>query len=361
MYIFLIPFFLGLFLFQLKKEKYIDFWKNLTCSILDIEDNEDEFEKEKEKQKELEKELENELEKQKELEKVMETKYEEKYWDKLSLLDNHFIFTEEEQETKTKFFNAEKEKIQTNIVYLKKKIYYFYNEINKISLQEFQDGDNEDFDLQEFQEDTINQIQNLEKELEDWKKKEKEEEILNENAEKNVIELRLEKLKKCFVMEKTPLGNVIMYYNAKRETFEYYSDSTIPYRFLEVVARKYVITFHCRPLYIIMEDELKKYEKKLELQKDKQILYQKEHPSSSNKKPIFAKFKSYNKEAGSGRVNKVPPPKNSIPNKKTTNSNQPNENIILKENSNRYTNQGRFSNFFPLQKMERKLEKKKHY
>ena len=52
-----------------------------------------------------------------------------------------------------------------------------------------------------------------------------------------------------YIFEKTPLGNVAMCFNNKKGSFEYYSDNTIPYRFLETVARKYVITFHCKKLY----------------------------------------------------------------------------------------------------------------
>jgi hypothetical protein len=45
------------------------------------------------------------------------------------------------------------------------------------------------------------------------------------------------------IFEKTPLGNVAMYYDVDNESFIYFSDNTIPYRFLEVVARKYVLIY----------------------------------------------------------------------------------------------------------------------
>jgi len=48
------------------------------------------------------------------------------------------------------------------------------------------------------------------------------------------------------LIEQTPIGNVIMFYNSR---FEFYADKTIPYRFLETVARKYVITFKCKDIY----------------------------------------------------------------------------------------------------------------
>jgi len=45
---------------------------------------------------------------------------------------------------------------------------------------------------------------------------------------------------KCIVLESTPLGNVVMYYNESRESFEYYSTATIPYAILETIARKWI-------------------------------------------------------------------------------------------------------------------------
>jgi len=50
------------------------------------------------------------------------------------------------------------------------------------------------------------------------------------------------------LIEQTPIGNVIMFYNKSR--FEFYADKTIPYRFLETVARKYVCMFKCKDIYI---------------------------------------------------------------------------------------------------------------
>jgi hypothetical protein len=80
-------------------------------------------------------------------------------------------------------------------------------------------------------------------------RKEKEKTSLNQES--------LSHLRFNIVMEYTPVGNVLMYYNCIRECFEYYSDSTIPYRYLEVVARKYVLMNNCVSLYFDMEEELK--------------------------------------------------------------------------------------------------------
>ena len=75
------------------------------------------------------------------------------------------------------------------------------------------------------------------------------------------------------------------------------------------------------------------------------------------KKNVFAKFKSYNKDAG-GKISMAAPPKNSIPNKSVT-ENKENEKVLLKERANRYTYEGKFANFNFLQKIERKVFNKK--
>ena len=197
----------------------------------------------------------------------------------------------------------------------------------------------------------------------------------NEYSRNFVIEEHLNNLKNNFVMEKTPLGNVLMVYNNKRGSFEYYSDNTIPYRYLEPVSRKYVKTFRCRPIYFDMEEELKNYGRKLE-EKEKKEKEEKEEKEKKEKeekeqnvnngkednvtkKNVFAKFKSYNKEAGTGHVNIGAPPKNSIPNNKVTDTNN-NERVLFKENANRYSYEGKMSNFSFLKKIDRKIIDKKY-
>ena len=119
-----------------------------------------------------------------------------------------------------------------------------------------------------------------------------------------------------------------------------------------------------------MEEELKKSESKIEM--NKMMAQQDELESkandttvnannadASNKKNVFAKFKSYNKDAGSGRVNKAPPPKNSIPNNKIKTETE-NEKVLLKEKSNHYTCEGKIANFNILKKIDKKQVNKRH-
>ena len=102
-------------------------------------------------------------------------------------------------------------------------------------------------------------------------------------------------------------------------------------------------------------EKLKEEQEKIKMEEEKNR--QENKPDSISKKNVFAKFKSYNREAGSGRVNSVAPPKNSIPNHSNTKDN--NEKVLLKERANRYSHEGRFSNFNILKKISRKVVDKK--
>lgn len=61
----------------------------------------------------------------------------------------------------------------------------------------------------------------------------------------------VENLKYSILMENTPIGNVLMFYDSTNNSFVYYSDKVMPYRFLDTVGRKYVIHFKCKNVFII--------------------------------------------------------------------------------------------------------------
>lgn len=186
-----------------------------------------------------------------------------------------------------------------------------------------------------------------------------------QRAEKEILDTILNEYKHSFIMEHTPLGNVLMFYNNKKGAFEYYSDNAIPYRYLETVARKYVKIHNCRTIYFDMEEELKNYEVRLiekereEKEREEKEREEKEKKVDAPKKNVFAKFKEYNKDGLSGRVNTAPPPKNSIPSKNVT-DNVNKHRVLLKENANRYTFEGKICNFNMIQKIPRKLVDKKY-
>ena len=322
----------------------------------------------------------------KEPEPKQEPKYEDKYLDIIRKLNKDWQFTEDEINEKNNlesdFLNGAIENIKNRIEEIATICIEFDNEIkNDTNIINYIENFNEDGDelveettLEERNEYRKAQINELLVESNNLKQQIETDEGLNNlksDAEKQannyIINKRIDKLKNCYVMEKTPQGNVLMIYNKERESFKYFSDSTIPYRYLEVVARKYVKLFHCRPLFVDMEEELKLFEAKwtkdYELKKAKEAEEKlKAEEAAKNNKPIeqkknvFAKFKSYNKDAG-GKISMAVPPKNSIPSKHV--ETKEDEKILLKERANRYTYEGKFANFDFLQKIEKKVFNKK--
>jgi hypothetical protein len=313
-----------------------------------------------------------------------EPKYEDKYLENIRKLDIEFNFDDEDELTKTEKYNdflsalkekkLEKYEIQLNEIEEKLTKYEKSEDDYCISDSE----DDEDIEMVKTKEEKIKRL--MEEKaivLSEYNKlklyvysDEGEKGLIPEAidlATKYVINKKLDKLANCYVIEKTPLGNVLMIYNNNRSSFSYYSDSNIPYRYLEVVARKYVKTFACRPIFVDMDEELKKAEEKWELEKEKkeeeerkkiEELKSQKQQIVEQKKSVFAKFKSYNKDSAATKA-MAAPPKNSIPNKQLT-SEQENEKILLKEKANRYTYEGKLSNFNFLKKVERKVVDKKY-
>lgn len=196
-------------------------------------------------------------------------------------------------------------------------------------------------------------------------------EKLNAAEEKELTPEKMDSLANSFVMENTPQGNVVMFWDNKRDTFSYYADHLIPYRYLEVVGRKYVLSNDCRKLFVNMEEEIKAAEKRLEEKKKqkeeeekrKQIKQEESETSKMTtieeqpKKNVFAKLKSYNrdnsiKSATVALDSKKTQP--SIPKNAAINTKQ-DENMILKERANRYSYQGKMANFSFLKKVDRKV------
>jgi hypothetical protein len=65
---------------------------------------------------------------------------------------------------------------------------------------------------------------------------------------KNTLEVEW---RRRILMTRTPQGNVIMFYDAYKEGFAYYSDQTsISYRVLNTVALKYVKQYRCRDFFV---------------------------------------------------------------------------------------------------------------
>ena len=166
----------------------------------------------------------------------------------------------------------------------------------------------------------------------------------------------------------TPLGNIYMRYNNSKKSFEYFSNNTIPYRYLEPVGRKYVMMYFCKPLFVDIEDELKKSQNKNDQDKKEQTEKNEKKANGQNtneqgkkEKDMFAKLKSYNSNnnidmAKMGSRNTLPPQiKANLPNVNTSS-----EEMLLKENANRYTWEGRLANMSILKKVDRTVVDKNY-
>ena len=118
--------------------------------------------------------------------------------------------------------------------------------------------------------------------------------------ERELTDDQLSQLKYSIVLENTPMGNIVMYYDQDTEMFSYYSDRReIPYKYLDVIARKYVKVFDCKMIYTLIEDELEASKKKLEDVKEKnniqiEIKKKEKEKEKEKKKDIFAAYKNYN-------------------------------------------------------------------
>jgi hypothetical protein len=148
---------------------------------------------------------------------------------------------------------------------------------------------------------------------------------------------RLEALANNYVIENTPNGNVMMKYNSVKESFEYYSDSIIPNRFLDVVARKFVKTYDCVSLY----KSLATVQEKDTAVISASAVALSGTSNTSTSTSVFAKFKTYNN------------PKASTVKKGATKSRP----VI---SSNRYTSCGKIANMQMLKKVDRKMVDKSY-
>lgn len=108
--------------------------------------------------------------------------------------------------------------------------------------------------------------------------------------------------KSRILLENSPRGNVLMYYNPYTFSFVYHSDEQIiPYIILEQIAKKYVVMYRCKDFFI---DSVKRPENKIleVLQKEEDALKSKKMKVSditkcvniqSDSKDVFAALKDY--------------------------------------------------------------------
>jgi len=296
-------------------------------------------------------------------------KYEDMYLDEFNKLPDEITFTEEEEALEKEQQVIIKEKMEKTLTYeieeKKTNLKQLEAQLEDIESHLLNDSENS-FRKQEMVSMHLQEIQRLHKALEDLQEKKIEDETVNKEARDYVINGRLNGLKNNIIMEKTPLGNVVMFYNNNRSSFEYYSDNTIPYRYLEVAGRKYVITYKCKQIYVDMSKEIEDAEKKLSEKKQKEEDKKKQLEENIKisgsttdkqeppKKNVFAKFKTYNKDISIKSA--AVPLDRPQPAKQTA----PQEDKIVKENANRYSFEGKLANFSFLKKIDRKVVDKRY-
>lgn len=331
----------------------------------------------------------------------MKEKFENKYLEKFKKFPNEFLLSELElqqendefEKIKRNFNNTRLDTIHriterlleikniqehgniTNINTETKDELVYTKNINKFGINglleffDLEDEDPEDIDFEELCLDLIRKKVELENELKEAEESKITDEEIQVSAREIIINQKLDKYMDNYVLEYTPLGNIYMRYNNSKKSFEYFSNNTIPYRYLEPVARKYVMTYWCKPLFVDIEEELKKAETKLEQEKvnEEKRNEEKKEEIKNGTKNVMAKLKSYNKETKNqnqiqrqmknrSSSNFVLPPqiKANLPNINTNSEKQ-----LLKENANRYTWEGRLTNFCPLKKIDKKILDKK--
>jgi hypothetical protein len=124
-----------------------------------------------------------------------------------------------------------------------------------------------------------------------------QESILPEN---NTLE---QEWKRRILVEYTPRGNVIMYYDIFKHAFAYASDNYIPYNVLNACAMKYVVTFRCIDFFVdsmILPDEIispfSLLQNEAEIKKKEDAETKKKDLGISFTDAPFAKLKNYSSQ-----------------------------------------------------------------
>ena len=308
-------------------------------------------------------------------------KYEDKYLKKFKDFPNKFIFDETEltQEIDERDnIEFEFEKRRSMSICARQKELSKINDLNVLTdlndnkiqrllewfdLAEDYEDNPESVNIQELEKQVIEHKNKLLKQISELESMTITEEEISVNARDIIINNKLDKFIDNYILEYTPLGNIYMRYNNDKKSFEYFSNNSIPYRYLEPVGRKYVMTYWCKPIFVDIEEELKKaeeiYDKKVE--EDLKKVEMNKVLKSFNPKNVFVKLKDYNKNT---KENSIRPMKNRTDNNamlpaqiknNLADINKKSEKMFLKEKANRYTWEGRLTNFCPLKKIDKKM------
>jgi hypothetical protein len=349
---------------------------------------------------------ENELKQKEELDEHQQNqkpiqKYEDKYLEKFRAFPNKYLFSEDELEGEKTIYDKLKNTYEANmkkdmnnceekIEKYKKKLDSMESIINVINdrdsnklvtnpeavkqllqyheIEKEYEEDPEDFDLDELCNDFKNVYNDIKTDynqltvaLTELTNSEAPDFI--QQTKDTITNIKLDGYINNYILETTPLGNVYMRYNNKKQSFEYFSNSTIPYRYLETIGRKYVMAYWCKPLFVDLEEEINKAKSKASINNSDTNTTNNNITSNNSSKPHVP--------SGPNRIKKytseVKPTKNrvqteftlpshikaNLPDVNSSGSQQ--EKQVLKESSNRYTWEGRIANLTLLKKVDKKL------
>ena len=117
------------------------------------------------------------------------------------------------------------------------------------------------------------------------------------------------------LFEHTQRGNIIMYYDAFRMSFAYYSDEQIvSYQALYHAAMKYSVRFRCRNFFIDMEtfpenpmiEVLRKEDDSLKTKVKKEPTNNNTKPKQQDNNPVFARLKNYKEGSDANKQQNKP-------------------------------------------------------
>lgn len=314
------------------------------------------------------------------LKPAVEIKYEDKYLDKYASFPNNYAFNEDELLAEATEYKNNKQtweiKLKTDIADLRyelaelepifeagivsitdeviqKMICYF-------NIEDSYADEPGEYDVEELFNDLKTSRNELSAKLDELLKCETPD--FAELAREKIVNQRLDKYVNNYILEQTPLGNVYMRYNNSKKSFEYFSNNTIPYRYLETIGRKYVMTFWCKLLFVDLAAELKRVDEKKILEELKEKEKEKENdktqdlkivPKKPNMKPSFSSRQHMMTGNSSSKSNANANTSNTS---SSGTANKKDGVTILKEHANRYTWEGRLSNLELLKKPPKKSE-----
>ncbi len=305
-------------------------------------------------------------------------KFENKYIEKFKKFPNEFCFNEEDKQNE---IDEQKELVETNaelfseisslqtllakveniigmFSFIKDENKYIIDEqLIKILFDYYKEiGDELDddhmFSKKRDLPKLIQTVDSLKQNIETVKSKILDEEGINKKARENAIDKKLDKFINNYVLETTPLGNIYMRYNNSKKSFEYFSNNSIPYRYLEPVGRKYVMTYWCKPIFVDIDEELKRAEiKQTEIQKTiaESIAKAKKAQIADKSNAILAARPMKNRNTTDSA---------SVTSQVKMVSQVEKDKHLVKENANRYTWEGRLNGFCPLKKIDKKVTDK---